>query len=302
MFATGGAAAVAQAQPADPLPVPFDFRVGIQAAAQPETPPPGANDWDCKPSPEHPRPVVLVNPTFTTQAFAWQAGAPFLKNNGYCVFTFNHGNITSWPGMPLQALGDIREAGRKLSDVVDRVLAETGAPQVDLVGHSQGGGILPDYYLKILGGAEKVHTKVGISPSPGTTLSQTIYIRTLIPVLGHVIYDTIGSIAPGLTQQAEGSSLDQEVYPDGTVPAPGVQNYSIITENDWAITPYTRQYYSGPDATNIFLQENCPEDKSEHVATMYSERSWLIVRNALDPDNAEPVPCMPVAPFWPGVS
>lgn len=284
-----------------PLPVPFDFRAGVVASLNPEVPPPGANDFHCKPTAENPRPVVMVNPTFTTQAFAWQAGAPFLKNDGFCVFTFNHGNITPFPGMPLQALGDIRQAGQTLSAFVDRVLAETGATEVDLVGHSQGGGVLPDYYLKVLGGADKVHTKVGISPSTQTTLSELVYLRTLIPRLGPAVYGSLENTAPALTQQAQGSDLAREVYPEGAVGIPGVQLYSVYSEYDEAVTPFTRQIYSGEGVTNIHLQDGCAEDLSEHIATMYSERTWLHVRNALAPNRAEPVPCFPVAPFWPGV-
>lgn len=283
------------------LPVRYDLRAGVNAGISPEIPPPGANDWSCTPTPEHPRPVVLVNPTFTTQALAWQAGSPFLKNEGYCVFTFNHGNTTPFPGAPFQALGDIETAGHKLADVVDEVLAATGASQVDLVGHSQGGGILPDYYLGQLGGAAKVHTKVGISPSTGTTLSEIMFLRSLVPVLGPAVWGSLDMSSPSLIQQTMDSPLSQLVYPNGTVAVPGVNNYSIISEYDEVVTPFTRQYYKGDKAVNILLQDGCPADLSEHISTMYSERSWLHVRNSLDPANAQPVPCFPVAPFIPTV-
>ena len=284
------------------LPVRYDIRAGVNAGINPEIAPPGANDWSCKPTPEHPRPVVLVNPTFTTQALAWQAGAPFLKNNGYCVFTFNFGNITPAPGAPFQALGDIPQSAQKLSDVVDSVLAATGAEQVDLVGHSQGGGILPDYYLSQLGGAAKVHTKVGISPSTGTTLSEIMWLRSLIPVLGPLVWDGLDLSSPALTQQTIDSPVRLQVYPNGTVAVPGVQYYSIISEYDEVVTPFTNQYYSGENAVNIHLQDGCQADLSEHISTMYSERSWLHVRNSLDPEHAQPVPCFRVAPFIPTVT
>lgn len=104
-----------------------------------------------------------------------------------------------------------------------------------------------------------------------------------------------------MTQQAQGSDLAREVYPEGAVGIPGVQLYSVYSEYDEAVTPFTRQIYSGEGVTNIHLQDGCAEDLSEHIATMYSERTWLHVRNALAPNRAEPVPCFPVAPFWPGV-
>lgn len=304
--ATGVAAPAAAQDPAHdptqgPLPVPFDISAGVTAGVFPEDAPPGANDWNCTPSAEHPYPVVLVNPTATNQALAWQAGSPLLKNAGYCVFTFNYGNPDWTSEIPIQGLDDIRDSAQTLSDTVDHVLAATGAEQVDLVGHSQGGGVLPDYYLRFLGGADKVHTKVGISPSTGTTLSELVYVRSLIPVLGPAMYGSIGDAAPALTQQAIGSPLMEQVYPGGTAAVPGVHVYSIISEYDEIVTPFVRQYYHGPDVTNITLQDGCAADHSEHLSTMYSERAWRYVLNALDPAHAQPVPCFYEAPFAPWV-
>lgn len=297
-----GAAAPAAADPAQgPLPVPFSIQAGVLASLDPMKPPPGANDWDCKPSPERPRPVVLVNPTVTTQALAWQAGAPLLSNAGYCVFTFNYGNITPDPNFPAQALGDIPAGAQTLADTVDRVLAATGAEEVDLVGHSQGGGITPDYYLKFLGGAEKVHTKVGISPSTGTTLSTFVFLRSLIPIIGPAVYGSIEGTTPALIQQVFDSDVARQVYPDGAVGIPGVEMVSIVSEYDEVVTPFVRQYYAGPNVTNIHLQDGCAADMSEHVSTLYSERALRFALNALEPGDPAPVACFPVAPFAPWV-
>ncbi len=179
----------ADAAPKKTLPVVWDLSHAIPRTMDATASPPGANDWKCKPSREHPRPVVLVPPTGSTQGNAFFAGAPFLKNRGYCVFTFNHGNLTPIDQIPVQGLGDIRQSARTLAQTVDRVRAATGVDKVDLVGHSQGGGILSDYYLKFLGGGNKVHTKIGISPSTGTTLNEIVFLRTLIPVLGPAVYN-----------------------------------------------------------------------------------------------------------------
>lgn len=303
----------AAAQPAQdptkgPLPVPFDLRAGIAANVFPENPPPGANDWNCKPTAAHPRPVVLVNPTFTTQALAWQAGAPLLKNAGYCVFTFNYGNPKWLPTVPFQAVDDIRDGGRVLADVVDRVLAATGARQVDLVGHSQGGGIASDYYLKVLGGAPKVQAKIGISPSRGTNLSQIAYLRTIVPIIAPAVYGAIETSFPALIQQVFDNPLQLEVYGPGaetgrgaTETVPGPKYTHISTKHDEVVTPFDEQFVYGPNTTNVFLQENCEVDKSEHVSTLYSERALRFVLNALDPAGAQPVACFPVQPYVPYV-
>ena len=69
----------------------------------------------------------------------------------------------------------------ELNAFVDKVLAATGAAEVDLVGHSQG-GMMPRYYLKFLGGAAEVHTLVGLSPSNhGTTLDGLSILASFFP-------------------------------------------------------------------------------------------------------------------------
>lgn len=129
----------------------------------------GWNDYTCKPSAAHPRPVVLVHGTFGNSVDNWLGLAPYLKNRGYCVFSLDYGQL---PGVPLfHGLGPVEKSAEQLAAHVDKVLAATGATETDLVGHSQG-GMMPRYYLKFLGGAAEVNALVGIAPSNhGTTLS-----------------------------------------------------------------------------------------------------------------------------------
>ncbi|CAM5657337.1 hypothetical protein SNARM312S_08198 [Streptomyces narbonensis] len=122
----------------------------------------GWNDYSCKPSAAHPRPVVLVHGTFGNSVDNWLVLAPYLVNRGYCVFSLDYGQL---PNVPFfHGLGPIAKSAEQLDAYVDRVLAATGAPEVDLVGHSQG-GMMPRWYLKFLGGAEKVNALVGITPT-----------------------------------------------------------------------------------------------------------------------------------------
>jgi triacylglycerol esterase/lipase EstA (alpha/beta hydrolase family) len=49
----------------------------------------------------------------------------------------------------------MENSAAQLSDFVDKVLLATNSTKVDLVGHSQG-SLMPRYYLKFLGGQNKV--------------------------------------------------------------------------------------------------------------------------------------------------
>src|SRR5262245_31811834 len=81
-----------QAAPFIPYPVANSFWDGENISLLfPGASPPGANNWSCRPSAAHPRPVVLVHGTIENQTNNWQAASATLANNGYCVFAFNFG-------------------------------------------------------------------------------------------------------------------------------------------------------------------------------------------------------------------
>ena len=130
---------------------------GPAAAATP--PPPGAN-LPCTPTAAHPYPVVLVHGTAESMFDNWQAMSPALKAAGYCVYAFNYGSYNGSGAVGVYGLGDIAQSAQELKTYVDSVLARTGAAKVDLVGHSQG-GMMPRYYMKNLGGGDRVDDLVG---------------------------------------------------------------------------------------------------------------------------------------------
>ncbi|MBZ4322420.1 esterase/lipase family protein [Streptomyces huiliensis] len=246
----------------------------------------GWNDFSCKPSSEHPRPVVLIHGTLGNSVDNWLFLAPYLKNRGYCVFSLDYGQL---PGVPVfNGLGPVEKSSAQLSAYVDRVREATGAPKVDLVGHSQGGGVMPRYYLNFLDGAGKVNSLTALAPSNhGTTLSGLTKLMDLIPGARQAIH----GLTPGLTDQAVGSEFIKKLNsrPD-TVP--GVSYTVIATKYDEVVTPYQTAYLSGPNVRNILLQDRCAVDLSEHLAIGTIDRvAFKEVANALDPSHASPATC-----------
>jgi triacylglycerol esterase/lipase EstA (alpha/beta hydrolase family) len=237
----------------------------------------GANNWFCRPSAAHPRPVVLVHGTLEAVSVNWSALSPMLKNAGYCVFALSYGeNLLSLNGR-LPGLGDIGDSARQLSSFIDSVRFWTGASKVDIVGHSQG-GLMPNYYLKKLGGASKVGTFVGLSPSNhGTTLSGITNLGQQLGVLG-LAEAVLGVTTPSLSQQIQGSSFQTNLFAGGdTVAGP---RYTVITTTkDLVVTPHTNGYLSGPNVENITIQNQCPTDPVGHIGMSYD---WPVQQNVLN--------------------
>jgi triacylglycerol esterase/lipase EstA (alpha/beta hydrolase family) len=245
----------------------------------------GWNDYSCKPSAAHPRPVVLVHGTFANSVDNWTALAPYLEARGYCVFSLDYGQL---PGVPLfHGLGPIDRSAQQLSAFVDKVLAATGAAKADIVGHSQG-GMMPRYYLKFLGGAAKVNALVGIAPdNHGTTLDG---LANLLPYFPGA-QDLLSSATPGLADQVAGSAFLTKLNAGGDTVA-GVHYTVIATRYDEVVTPYRSQFLSGSDVRNVLLQDLCGVDLSEHVTIGLSDRIvFHEVANALDPAHATATTC-----------
>ena len=273
------------AQASTQLPVNYDFLAGATATAlAPTTPPPGANNFSCKPTAAHPYPVVLVNGTFANMDDNWQAASPILYNHGYCVFAFNYGGTSATS--PIQGIGDIAASAGTLSSFVNEVLADTGASKVDLVGHSQG-GMMPRYYINFLGGASKVSTFVALAPSNyGTTLDG---LTTLAGSRrDQPDQQRAERVVPACVEQEQGSAFLANLNVTPTVA--GV-NYTVIESvDDEVVTPYTNALLpAASNVTNIIVNAQCPVDFSDHLEIAADPVAMADMLNALDP--ASPVRC-----------
>jgi triacylglycerol esterase/lipase EstA (alpha/beta hydrolase family) len=279
----------AAAGAAENLPVEYDGATGY-AHASPTASPPGANDWGCKPTRAHPLPVVLVHGTFADMADSWQALSPLLADEGYCVFALNYGSSNGSGQLGVYATGPIATSAEELGAFVEKVLAATGAGQVDMVGHSQG-GMMPRYYLRFLGGASKVRTLIGLAPSNhGTTVNGLFTLGRMLPGANSFL-----GVCQACEEQEAGSPFLTKLNAGGETV--GAVRYTVIeSQNDEVVTPYTSAFMSGRRVTNILLQQQCPLDQGEHLSMPYDHIADADVLNALDPGNPVSPSCSPVLP------
>jgi triacylglycerol esterase/lipase EstA (alpha/beta hydrolase family) len=294
-FVLGAAVVLALLDSAGPaaarkLPVLYNGLVGY-AHVSPTASPPGANDWNCKPTRAHPRPVVLVHGTFADMSDSWQALSPLLFDHGYCVFALNYGPYRGSNRLGIDGTGPIATSARELSQFVNRVLGATHAQQVDLVGHSQG-GMMPRYYIRFLGGAPKVHTLVGLAPSNhGTTLNGFVKLAKAFPGAGALV----GTLCPACREQERGSGFLRNLNA-GTDTVPGVRYTVIQSRNDEVVTPFSSAFLSGSNVTNVTLQSQCRLDQGEHLSMPYDHIADADVLSALDPLHPLKPRCTPVLP------
>jgi triacylglycerol lipase len=237
------------------------------------TPPPGANDPECRPDAAHPEPIVLVPGTFETMSQNWANLAPYLAKKGYCVYSLNYGFSSAGP-----STGPIEQSANELKTFVDQVLAHTGAEKVSIIGHSQG-GMMPRYYIKFLGGAEKVDDLIGLAPSNH---------GTLLTAWGVPL-----DLCVACQQQGSGSDFLKQLNNGDETPDP--VSYTVIaTKADEIVIPYTSAFLNGPSTqvTNITLQDYYPLDWVGHVGISYDPNVYRFVLDALehagpaDPDRA----------------
>jgi triacylglycerol lipase len=257
----------------------------------------GANDWDCQPSAAHPEPLVLVHGLGATAEENFGYLSPKLKNAGYCVFALTYGEK---PGNPyIGGLLPMQESAKELGTFVDRVLAATGAAKIDLVGHSEG-TVMPQWWLKKLGGAAVTKRYVALAPLyAGTTLYglDTLIdtLRGLSPEGAAPFSDAFDQGCGSCQQFLNGSDFYKDLYSDGTIAAPGVTYTTVMSRYDEVVIPYTSGQLTAPGATNIVLQGVCPLNLDEHGLLAFDPAVARIILNALDPAHPKPVDCGPLA-------
>ncbi|WP_024796145.1 esterase/lipase family protein [Tomitella biformata] len=253
----------------------------------------GANDWSCRTTAEHPRPVVLVHGTWANKS-VWSTLAPQLADEGYCVFAldYGHGPLVN-PATLLDAAGmaDIRDSAVELAGFVEQVRSATGAAQVDIVGHSQG-GVVARQYLRFNGGANPadpaqnaVHSLVTLgATNHGSTFGDVLALSEFGQRIGLPAYAALNrAMGPAYAEQMAGSTFLQELNAGGDT-VPGVQYTVVASRDDKVSTPPEATFLApGDGATvhNVWIQDGCDTAQVSHDGLTSAPRAIHLVQSAL---------------------
>ncbi|WP_051314917.1 alpha/beta fold hydrolase [Alteribacter aurantiacus] len=237
------------------------------------TPPPGANDPTCELTEDKPNPVILVPGTFERSSQNWLKLSPALASKGHCVYALNYGFTHAGA-----STRPIEHSAEELRSFIENVVELTGAEQVDIVGHSQG-GMMPRYYIKNLGGAEYVDNLIAFVPSNHGTDGLLGFNR---------LTSDVSNVASCIAcqQQLTGSEFLENLNHGNETP--GNVSYTVITtKTDQVVVPYDSALLDGPAAqvSNITIQDHYPLNLVGHQGIVYDPLSYKFVYDALDHDG-----------------
>jgi pimeloyl-ACP methyl ester carboxylesterase len=155
----------------------------------------------------HP-PVLLVHGYLGTRGSMYILERR-LNDDGICVISFNLGTF-NWR--------DIRTSAFLIHRKIESILAQTGVKKIDIVGHSMG-GLIGLYYVKKLGGADKVRKLIMMGTPQRGTWSALLGVAT------------VGLFSASAWQLLPGSRFLRELS-SGDLPRQ-VQYYTIAAQRDW---------------------------------------------------------------------
>lgn len=204
-------------------------------------------------------PVIVVGGLIGI-SIAYEPIAARLRADGYRVW------IYQLPGL---GVGDIRDSARALSSYVEQVRAATGATRVDLVTHSEG-GLVSRWYVKFLGGADKIGHYISLgTPQHGT------YVANIMNFVG------LGSCAGVIACQQMTIGSDFLAGLNDGDETPGAVRWTTVrTWQDELVRPVDNAMLAD-GATNVLVQAWCPLRVVGHVGLVLDGTAYSVVQQAL---------------------
>ncbi|TGJ87940.1 hypothetical protein E0Z10_g871 [Xylaria hypoxylon] len=252
------------------------------------------NDFSCKSSRN---PVVMLHGLSANREVDLNLLQYELNSRGYCTFSITYGAhvIPSWIG----GLADMTKSSKQIADFVREVQQKTGAPKVDIVGHSEGA--VQSVYVPLTqdGIPDIVEHIVALSPAiHGATyfgFTDLWYIggdvtRSLV---GKLI-DLIG--CPACEQLAPDGLVTNQFADAEKIVQDGNKLTVIMSKSD-TLVPVEVSTIDEPGVRNILVQTTCPDDGVGHAGLAWDKSVWRLIINALEETDEEVFPCEKGLPF-----
>lgn len=224
----------------------------------------GLVNTDC-PNTQHQTPIVLLHGTFASTKRAFSSLAPVLKADGHCLFAINYGRKSHFS---FNGMNDINESTTEVIAFIQSVLQRTGAQQVKLIGHSQG-GLLAFSIARSSELTGRVNQLIAIAPSLRGTTRVPSHFSSL-----H---------CPACAQQSHTSDFLTSLHEAPINPA-GIPTLILATANDLVVTPVASQFLHEPNVQNVLLQEKHPDVRATHSGVMHTSEAIELIHAFLDDD------------------
>jgi triacylglycerol esterase/lipase EstA (alpha/beta hydrolase family) len=212
-------------------------------------------------------PVVLVAGTFSP-ASVLDLLATRLRLEGFRVEVFE---------LPALGVGDISASSAALGPFVAEVLRRTGATDVDLVGHSQG-GLVAREYVRDFGGASSVDKVIGLgTPNHGTAVAEAGRDDDCV---------ACGQMAVGSAYLESLNAGDDSVS--------DVRYWQFASRTDLVVKPYTTSFLDPADGAvvNVAIQDQCWLRPVGHVGLVVDGAVFSGVRRALAGETTIRLDCL----------
>ena len=248
----------------------------------------GVNDAACRPSADHPDPVVFLHGLGANKDEDLNVLQADVAAQGYCTYSLTYGAGAYGPFVG--GVGDIARSATQIKAFIEDVLAQTGAAKVDLVGHSEG-GFQTLYVTKTQGISDRIGKVVAIAPpTHGTSFAGLYRLGMTLGAdeLAGQVLTTFGCVACAQLV-TDGSAV--RTLTSGPIAQPGVTYTIIQSRYDELVTPTETSFVREPGVTNTYVQDVCPNDPVGHIGEAYDTNVWHLVENALDPAGAAPFAC-----------
>ncbi|KAI0378630.1 alpha/beta-hydrolase [Hypomontagnella monticulosa] len=243
------------------------------------------NNFNCKSARN---PVVMLhglsaNREVDLNMLQWE-----LNRRGYCTFSQTYGawDLVPWIG----GLRPMADSAKDIANFVREVKEKTGASKVDIVGHSEGGVQAIYVPMTQAGISDIVEHVVALGPAIHGAkyygFTDLWYIGgDFTRNIAKVVQNMLG--CPACDDMMTGGAVYNDFKNAGKIVQPGNKVTIIMSRSDTLVSPEVSSI-DGQGATNVFVQDTCPDDKVGHAGLMWDKSVWRLIVNALE-ENHDPV-------------